>query len=217
MGLFVSLCLSFVTVKIPTEHTVTTITLDTVVASISLVSLLTSSLVTWSKQHVWNLCTRVKGYTFLVFRNCRTVPLRKYSSFYGTKRFITVFTRFCCWSLCWSIGIKFTFTDAVYLSFMLILSYRLCLVIWSCKVFQIKFRTVCISHASHFLPHADYPFHVVKQSPWPLTAPWFYHKINFDPFAEPLNKFEDNSVNHFFIINFCVERACLLGCWPLIW
>jgi hypothetical protein len=52
-------------------------------------------------------------------------PLKKFSAFYGTRRFITVFTRALHWSLSWARSIQFTPSHYIYLRSILILSTHL--------------------------------------------------------------------------------------------
>jgi hypothetical protein len=54
-------------------------------------------------------------------------PLKNFPVFYGTRRFITVFTRALHWSLSWATSLKSTPSHPITLRSVLILSSHLCL------------------------------------------------------------------------------------------
>jgi len=60
-----------------------------------------------------------------------THPFKKLSSSYGTRRFITVFTRPRHWPFYWALCIPFTFSDPISLRFIPILSFLLYLALLS--------------------------------------------------------------------------------------
>jgi hypothetical protein len=78
---------------------------------------------------VWNVNTYLLTYlltylqTWVLLEKLPIVqPLKNFPTFYGTQRFITVFTRALYWSLSWARSIKFIPLHSISLRFILILS-----------------------------------------------------------------------------------------------
>jgi len=84
-----------------------------------------------------------------------TQLVKKFSTFYGTHMFVTMFTRARHWSLSWAGYIQSTTSHPLYLISILILSPHLCVGL-SSGLFKFSNQNiVCISHVSHacYMPH----------------------------------------------------------------
>jgi hypothetical protein len=106
-------------------------------------------------------------------------PLKNFPTFYGTRRFNTVFTRALHWSLSRAISIQSTPSRPIYLRFILILSTHLRLCVPS-GLFPSGFPTN-ILYAFRFSIRATCPAHLIlldlitpyhKNIKYSVTAVW---------------------------------------------
>jgi hypothetical protein len=114
-----------------------------------------------------NLCPVLTPWS-RVFEQLLVAQLVSFLAFYGTQRFVTVFTRACQWSLFWARWIRSICSHPISLRSILILSSHLYLGFWMVLPFRLSNqRTVCISHIydACYMSHPSHP-------------PWFDHPDN---------------------------------------
>jgi len=77
-----------------------------------------------------------------------TQLVEKFSAFYEARKFITVFTRSCHWSLSWSKWIQSTSSHTLSLRYILILSSHLCIGLPSSLCIQVFWPQLCMNFSS---------------------------------------------------------------------
>jgi len=101
-----------------------------------------------------------KWSTVLLEKLVVTHKVKKFPAFYGTRRFITVFTRSPHWSLFWAQSVQSTTSHSISLRFVLILSSNLRLVssFWS---LPFRFSAQNFIRISHVFIRATWPAHLI--------------------------------------------------------
>jgi hypothetical protein len=105
-----------------------------------------------------------------------TQLVKKFSTFCGTRSFITIFTRACHWSLSWAGGNHSTHSRTIYLRSILISSHLRLTILRIYVFFSMPFLHVYA--LSQPLQQSLYPF---KKSMWLLVQASLHKKFNFIP------------------------------------
>jgi hypothetical protein len=131
-----------------------------------------------------------------------TQLVKKFPTFYGTRRIITVFIRSRHWSLSWARWIQSTTFHHVFVRFILIVSSHLRLGLPSC-LFPSDFR-IKIFYAFLISP--------MRAMPLPCHPPWFDHPNNntywiVQVMRSSLSSLLQPSPTSFYLENFGMQRV----------